>query len=208
MSIRRTHQRQGKGRDHNCSESNHRLRFRFELRRLEESRPRRRQCGDQGGPSQGQASAATGTKAGAEPATGHRKPVRRPFLHGSAHGERDASRTLARLRREAKDRSRLWRPAPFGRGPPGVPELPPNNGVVVREPCAFRQNMEENLAVTYRKDAAECRIRARRAEFAEDREQWLALATQWEKLADDMEHVHAQLAADDERRDPRERRSA
>jgi len=44
--------------------------------------------------------------------------------------------------------------------------------------------------------------------ICEDREQWLALATQWEKLADDMERLHAQLAADDERPDPRERRSA
>ena len=66
--------------------------------------------------------------------------------------------------------------------------------------------MQENLAVIYRKDAAECRIRARRAEFAEDQEQWLLLAEQWEKLADDTEHLLAQLTAD-EGPNPRERRS-
>ena len=42
----------------------------------------------------------------------------------------------------------------------------------------------EGLATSYRKNASYCRVKAARAEYAEDKAKWLEFADTWEELAD------------------------
>jgi hypothetical protein len=52
------------------------------------------------------------------------------------------------------------------------------------EGSAVMEAEGESLATSYRKHASYCRVKAARAQYAEDKAKWLEFAESWEKLAD------------------------
>ena len=54
----------------------------------------------------------------------------------------------------------------------------------MKERSAVMEAEGESLITSYRKNASYCRVKAARAQDAEDKAKWLEFADTWEKLAD------------------------